>query len=254
MLRICPTSPTRRSQRYLCVSALICGSIFLSAGCGSSKRAQANTKLNEWLVTQNAALPQLDYKVNSPDVLVIVAPKIKELDGRDAFVRSDGKISLPLVGELFVAGKTPAEISRELRSALRKFYSNDVLDVSVAVSEYKSKNVFVFGEVDEPGIKPYTGKDTLVHVLAEARLNDNAWPQRIVIVRPHEDPNIRQRITVDLKEMYQTGQLARNYLLEEGDVIYVPPSPLAELNAKTDKIVDPLIPAISVFSFLRPAP
>lgn len=228
--------------------------LLLTTGCAGTKRAQANNNLNQWLATQNANLPQLEYKVNAPDVLLITSAKVKELDGREARVRSDGKISLPVVGELFVADKTPAEISRLIRSKLAEFYSTDVLDVAVSVAEYKSKNLYVFGEVDEPGIKPFTGRDTLVHVLAEARLNESAWPQRIVIVRPHPDPSIRQRITVDLKEMYQTGQLARNYLLEDGDVIYVPPSPLAELNTTTDKIVDPLIPAISVFSFLRPTP
>jgi len=63
----------------------------------------------------------------------------------------------------------------------------------VQVTEFKSKVVYVFGQVDEPGTKPFTGRDTLLDMLGQARLNENAWPQKIVIVRPNEDPSIKQK-------------------------------------------------------------
>ena len=110
----------------------------------------------------------------------------------------------------------------------------------MTVIEFKSKVVYVFGQVDEPGIKPFTGRDTLLDMLGQARLNENAWPQKIVIVRPNDDPDIKQKVTVDVKTMWQTGDVKDNFMLEEGDVIYVPPSPLAQANTTFTRLLSPL--------------
>jgi polysaccharide biosynthesis/export protein len=195
-------------------------------GCAShSKGPGANAKLNQWLIEQDQSLPPLIYQVQPPDKLAIVAPKIKELDGQVQAIRPDGRISLNLLGEVEVAGKTPEQIGAELRALASKYYAREMLDISVRVEEFASQVVYVFGQVEQPGIKPYTGRDTIVTVLAAAQLNNNAWPQKIVIVRPNEDVNVRQKVTVDLKEMYQTGETSQNFLLEPGGPDLCPAQP-----------------------------
>jgi protein involved in polysaccharide export with SLBB domain len=214
--------------------------ITVGAGCASKKEALANNQINNWLAgRKNAELPA-DYHVQSPDVLLIQAPRMSELKEEKVTVRPDGKIGLNLLGDVFVADMTPAEIARKLRQLAMKFYEKDAAEVFVTVVEFKSKVVYVFGQVDDPGIKPFTGRDTLLDMLGQARLNDNAWPQKIVIVRPNDDPNVHQKVTVDVKVMWQTGDVKDNFMLEEGDVIYVPPSPLAQANTNFTRMLSPL--------------
>ena len=56
---------------------------------------------------------------------------------------------------------------------------------------------------------------------SEAALNDDAWPQKVVLIRPNDDPGVRQKITIDLKQMYKEGKADQNFLLEEGDMLAV---------------------------------
>src|SRR3954470_18749823 len=214
--------------------------MLISAGCATKKEAVANDQINNWLAGRKTAELPVDYRVQPPDVLLIQARKMSELKEERVTVRPDGKISLNLLGDVLVADMTPAEISRKLRQLALKYYEKESAEVFVTVVEFKSKVVYVFGQVDEPGIRPFTGRDTLLDMLGQARLNENAWPQKIVIVRPNDDPSVHQKVTVDVKVMWQTGDMKDNFMLEEGDVIYVPPSPLAQANTTFTKLLSPL--------------
>ena len=214
--------------------------LLISAGCASKQEAMKNNQINSWLAGRQTAQLPVEYRVQSPDELLIQAPRIPEINNEKVTVRPDGKITLNLLGDVLVADMTPAEIGKKLRQLALKYYEKDAADVLVQVSQFKSKVVYVFGQVDEPGIKPFTGRDTLLDMLGQARLNENAWPQKIVIVRPNEDPNIHQKVTVDVKLMWQTGDVKDNFMLEEGDVIYVPPSPLAQANTTFNRLLSPL--------------
>lgn len=222
--------------------------ILLTPGC-ASKGAGRNEKINAWLGSHEPLLAPAAYRVDPPDTLQIVAPKIKELDGQRQTVRPDGHISFNLLGELYVAGKTPQEIGRDLRQLAAKYYDPKMLDISVQVVEFKSKRIYVFGQVKSPGIKPFTGRETALQVLAlSAGLKEEAWPEKIIIVRPNEDPSIHQKVTLDVKTMYQTGNTAHDYLLESGDIVYVPPNPLAQLSATFTKLTVPIAPLVNIAS------
>jgi polysaccharide export outer membrane protein len=245
---------------------LLCAALLL--GCGSNKsapsagadkpgvapaatqpaatKAPRNAELNKWLNEVDAAVPPSTYRVQPPDAIQITAPAIKEIDKATARIRTDGKITLNLVGDLYVAGMSPSEIAEEITKRATRFYNKDAIYVSVEVTEFASKKYYVFGQVHAPGIKPYTGRDTVIKVLAEAGLNEDAWPQKVVLVRPSESPNVRQKVTIDLKAMSTTGQTDQNYLLEEGDLVYVPPSPLAEFRIKMERILAPITPMTDI--------
>jgi protein involved in polysaccharide export with SLBB domain len=236
--------------RVIVTSSLLLLVALGGAGCaGKTKQAKANTSLNNWLATQAATNAPLVYEVQPPDVIKVVAPQIKELDGVEMAVRSDGKADFNLVGELHVAGKTADQIAAELRRLASRFYSGESLDISVQITEFRSKMIYVFGQVEDPGPKPYTGTDTVLQVLADARLNEIAWPERIIIVRPHDDPSVKQKVTVDVKQMYETGQTSQNFVLENGDVVYVPPTPLAQFNITFSKLLFPVRPLANIASF-----
>ena len=211
----------------------------------------ANLKLNAWLQQQPLDVPTAVYRLASPDKIKVVAPGIKEIDGEQAVVRSDGKVGLNLIGEVDAGGKTPAEVSEAISEKLTKFYKADTIDVSVQVQEFKSQHFYVFGQVLEPCVKAYTGRDTVLRALADAKLNEKAWPQKVVIVRPNEAVSIHQRVTVDLKQMYENGTSKQNFLIEAGDVIFVPPSPLARIDDTFRKLITPIIPATQLGEIVR---
>lgn len=240
----------------------VAASLILLAGCSSAPKDpqqpnkpavkdSASLKLNQWLSQQNFDVPDAIYRVAPPDKLRIAAPGIKEIDQQEAVVRPDGKLELNLVGEVQVGGLTPAEISEAIAQKLTAYYKAETLDVSVQIIDFKSQHYYVFGQVDEPGVKAYTGRDTLLRALADAKLNEKAWPQRIVLVRPNEDLNVKQRVTVDVKEMYENGSSKQNFMIESGDVIYVPLSPMAKLEETAKKVFMPIMPATQIGMIAR---
>jgi protein involved in polysaccharide export with SLBB domain len=201
-----------------------------------------NYELNRWLSEQVVDVPPATYRVAPPDKLKITATGIKELDQTSVTLRTDGKITLNLLGDLYVAGMSPSEISQEIAGRLGRFYNKESVYVSVEVTAFESKKYYVFGQVFAPGVKSYTGRDTIVKVLAEAQLNEDAWPQKVCLIRPSENTDVRQKVTIDLKQMYMDGKVDQNYLLEEGDLVYIPPSPLAEFRLKFERLMAPIRP------------
>ncbi len=234
-------------MRVFCLSIFLCLPL-IACGC-TSKGDSQNDQINAWLTTgQENTLPAV-YHVEAPDVLIVSAPRIKELDPTPRTIGLDGKITFNIIGSVYVAGKTTVQIEEELIQRLSRYYTRDALDVSVRVAEYRSKAIYVFGQVNSPGAKPYTGSDTLLKVLADAGLNDSSWSSRIAVARPNEDPNVHQKITVDVTHMFVTGDTSQNVPLEEGDLIYVPPTPSAYLSQTFTQILAPIRPMVTIFTF-----
>jgi polysaccharide export outer membrane protein len=210
-------------------------------GCESARQSTANAEGDNGLFHQATPhqLASRDYRVDPPDEIVIKAPKIAELDGVRQKVRPDGKITLNMINDVYVVGMTPSEISALLKKLVSKFYEQPEIKVEVIAN---SKFYYVFGQgVARQGRYPYTGQDTVITALAEAGLGDAAWPQQVRVSRPaKESGQERGTAVVDFKKIFQTGDLAQNYLLEEGDIIEIPPSPLASWDMKTRRILGPL--------------
>lgn len=213
----------------------------LTLGCESAKQSTANAEGENGLFHQASAhqLASREYRVDPPDEIVIKAPKIAELDGVRQKVRPDGKISLNMVGEVYVVGMTPSEIAALIKKLVTKFYEEPEIKIEVIAN---SKFYYVFGQgVARQGRYPYTGQDTVVRALADAGFAETAWPQQVRVSRPAKENGAeRGTAVVDFKHIYQTGDLSQNYLLEEGDIIEIPYSPLSAWDAKTRKVLGPL--------------
>jgi polysaccharide export outer membrane protein len=111
-----------------------------------------------------AALP--GYRVGSGDVLEIVVFG-NEVLSRSPTVQSDGTVSLPLLGEVPVAGLSVTEVQRKVTTLLARDYLVNP-QVEVKVKDYQSQFVTVLGEVNAPGRKPLRGRTRLVDALVEA--------------------------------------------------------------------------------------
>lgn len=90
-----------------------------------------------------------EYRMLPPDVIKVTSKRVREINGHTEQVSPDGKITLPLLGTTYVAGRTATEVAAELEHLARDYYED--ADVSVRVVGCHSKKVFVFGEVATPG-------------------------------------------------------------------------------------------------------
>jgi len=205
----------------------------MAAGGCSQSDADVTAFVHDWQASVSAA----DYRVQPPDTLEISSAEAPEIDGEVQTIRQDGKITLRLLGEVKVAGMTPVEIARKLESLLRKYYLDP--NVNVRVNDSGSKNFFVFGQVSRPGPYPYTGRDTLINALAMAQPTFIAAKEMVKVIRPSHQPDRRHVMTVNTFAMVEEGNLESNILLQEGDIIYVPPTVAGWIGLRIQEILFP---------------
>ena len=223
-------------------------------------------EVNAFLLKPRRPVSGLEYRVYPPDVIAIDSLHVPEIQGIRQQVRPDGKINLPLLGEIPVAGKTPSEIEKVLIEAAKDYYEQ--VDATVQIAAYNSQRFYVFGQVGSPGPMPWTGHDTLLDVLAKAQPTNLAWPERIIVVRgtkPQEGgyatsqpsskyrrkgvhsaikDNPTRKMTINLMAMVKSGDMANNILLMPNDIIYVQPNPFAAVGLALQNILFPVRPVL----------
>ena len=177
---------------------------------------------------------------------------MKEIDGQKQVVRADGKITLPLLQEVKVSGKTPSQIKKMLVEIADKYYTTPDITIDVVAN---SKFFTIFGRGSSTGGKKvYTGNDSLVKALAEAGMNEHSWPEQVRLVRPKRESRDAAVAVIDFKHMSETGDFRQNYALEEGDMIYLPDSPLSSFNFKFSEVLGPISGATAIGGSVKPSP
>ncbi|HSI36622.1 MAG: polysaccharide biosynthesis/export family protein [Phycisphaerae bacterium] len=227
--------------RQFGMSVLATTVALVGLGCTQARESTMNAEGPQGVFrpAKEREVSATEYRVAPPDKLTLKAPGIKELDNITTQIRPDGKIAVNLLGEIYVANKTPIEISTLLTDAANKYYNNP--DVKVEVSEYNSKFYFVMGvSAGGQGKKAYTGRDTVISALADAGLSDDAWPEQIALSRPAKPGQERATAIINLKHIQMTGDMRQNYILEEGDIVFVDDSPLASWRKTTENIAGPI--------------
>jgi len=159
--------------------------------------------------------PPTAYSIGLGDVLRIVVWKEPELT-LDVTVRSDGMITVPLLGDVQAAGRTPSQLSGSLTAELDRLIENP--RVTVSVSQATTARVYVVGQMLRPGEFPLSGRMTVLKALALAGgFKEFARPENIVIVR--EDQTV---IPFNYKRIAEGKDVSQNILLAAGDTIVVP--------------------------------
>ncbi|MFQ5489913.1 MAG: polysaccharide biosynthesis/export family protein [Phycisphaerae bacterium] len=223
------------------LSALgLLAAVWSAGGCDSS-----NADLIQFLRNHEHLATATEYRVGIPDRISISAPRILEIDQVEQTVGVDGKVSLRLLGAVRVAGMTPREIAAKFQELLQPYYKDP--KVHIEVTEYASKKYYVFGDVAREGPFAYTGKDSVIDALSLAGPMFTAWRSRIQVIRPNADPEKRLQIQVDLDKMIKAGDLRLNVLLEPGDLVYVPPTPLGWVGHRVRELLYPLAPALQAY-------
>lgn len=158
-----------------------------------------------------------EYRIGREDVLEVAVWHEPELT-RVVPVRPDGRISLPLAGEVEAAGRTPSELQAHVAQALAPFVRD--IKVAVVVREINASRVFVLGEVARPGGFPLRGPMSVVQALAFAGGRTEFAKNELVWLRQQENGST-ERVPLSFRDLVK-GEAAGALWLRPGDVLYVP--------------------------------
>lgn len=170
--------------------------------------------------TPDAAKQPMDstYVIGESDAISIGVWKEDGLTSRDTLVRPDGMISLPLIGDIKAAGKTPMQLAKDIEEQLKKYVQDP--NVTVFLNQMNSKRVFLMGEVGKKGPILMTPGMTLLEAIGTAGgLTEFANAKKIYILRVVGGK--QQKIPVQYKQALK-GDLSLNLTLISGDTIVVP--------------------------------
>ncbi len=157
------------------------------------------------------------YRVGHGDILGVSLWKEPDVSVQSVEVRADGKITVPLVKEIYVLGLTVPEVEAELTRKFRRFINNPL--VTVIVRQINSRKIFLIGGVGKAGEMPLDARMTVLQAIAKSGgLDQYAKPKKIYVVR--EVGGQRQKILYNYKAVL-AGE-ADDLLLRPGDMIVVP--------------------------------
>jgi polysaccharide biosynthesis/export protein len=192
--------------------ALVC--VALSSGLWSQAAAPAPA-------TNSAATKPHDdsFVIGNDDLLAINVWKEPEIS-RSVPVRSDGRISLPLVGEVQAAGETPLKLEQALAARLKNYI--DEPEVTVIVQQINSQKFNILGQVNHPGSFPLANASTVLDAIALAGgFRDFAKQKAIYVLRENPDGS-ETRLHFNYKEIVKGKNPEQNIKLQPHDTVVVP--------------------------------
>jgi protein involved in polysaccharide export with SLBB domain len=180
-----------------------------------------------------------EYRIQIGDVLDVKFYYNPELND-SVTVRPDGRISLQLAPEVMAAGQTPNDLAGQLRERYRSELRNP--QITVIVRNFGSQRMFVDGEVGTPGLVTLTGPLTVMQAIAEsggfretARYNEVLVIRRTATKKP-------QVMTVNLENAINGTDLGQDIYVLPFDIVFVPRSPIANVDLWVDQYIRRLIP------------
>jgi polysaccharide biosynthesis/export protein len=160
-----------------------------------------------------------EYAIGTEDVLAINVWKEPELS-RTVPVRPDGKVTVPLIGEIQAKGLTPNQLEANISKALKSFVANP--EVSVIVQEVHSQKFNILGEVGKPGSYPLAKPTTVLDAIALAGgFKDFAKTTKIFVLRVRSDGS-RHNMPFNYKDVIKGKRFEQNVELMSGDTVIVP--------------------------------
>lgn len=190
--------------------------LFASYGFTQSEAQQQYQPSSSALESTKIAVSSVpkDYVIGSEDVLAVNIWKEPEIS-RTVPVRPDGKITLPLVGDVQASGLTPHKLEDNLRDGLKAYVANP--EVTVIVQEVKSLKFNIVGEINHPGSFPLTQPMTALDAIAVGGgLRDFAKSSKIYVLRGNT------RLPFNYKDVIKGKKPSQNVVLQSGDTVVIP--------------------------------
>jgi polysaccharide export outer membrane protein len=166
-----------------------------------------------------AVTPTDSYVIGADDVLAINVWKQPDIS-RTLPVRSDGRISLPLIGEVQATGQTPAKLENTLKELLQPYLTQP--EVTVIVQQINSQKFNILGRVARPGSYPLSNPTTVLDAIALAGgCREFAKQKAIYVLRVGPD-GTKSRIPFNYQDVIKGKNLDQNVRLQPHDTIVVP--------------------------------
>jgi len=174
------------------------------------------------------------YTLGTNDVLTVTVQRHPEVSGK-YIINTEGKIQFEFVGDILLSGMTKEQARDVIVKRLEKYIIKP--DVTVVITEYNSKVVYVVGEVGAPG-KIYMRGDTIS--VRDALLSANlpqltAATEKATLFTPSDNGKVILK-KVNVYALLHKGDLRQNYVMKPGDTLYLP----ATLWAKVARFINPV--------------
>lgn len=158
------------------------------------------------------------YRLRQGDELTIDVVQQADLGANKTFtIRPDGYVSFPMVGNIRADGMTVEEFTQSLSNSLATYIINP--DVSVNVTKLGGVRVYVFGEINKPGAYTLTKSSTVIDAIGAAgSFNWDTAKKKIFLI--HQN-NPTKPIEINLNNILKTGDMSQNYIMREGDILYL---------------------------------
>ena len=171
-----------------------------------------------------------EYLIGPEDILEITVWKNADLS-KQVQVRPDGRISLPLLGDILAVAKTPTQLSDEISTGLKSYMENPT--ISILVKEVNSYQLYVLGEVNKPGKYPLKSKTTLLQGITVAGgFTGNAARNKIVVFRFAKDGEGLAKLKASYDDIVVRDGSIQNIELMPGDQIVVPSETMVVLPSR----------------------
>lgn len=210
--------------------------LFLLSACSTVVR---NPTPLDYPGVQAAAVPADEYHIqvgDQLDVKFFYQPELNE----SVTVRPDGRISLQLVQELKIVGMTPSQLTEKLTKA----YSAELAkpSITVIVKAFNSQRVFVDGEVYKAGLVPMMGPMTVLQSIAQGGgMKDTARTSEVIVIRRVAENKVAS-LVVNLDYAIDGTDMRQDILLQPNDIVFVPKTPIANVDVWVDQYIRRLIP------------
>lgn len=187
------------------------------AGVSNAERAETIAKEQEFIFEKGT---EPEYMLESGDVIEVAVWRNEDLS-RTLTIRPDGRISLPLAGEIKASGLSPEKLSHIITLRLQDKYILDP-QVTVIVNSVGSKKILVLGEVRNPGMYNISQRLTALEAIGKSGgYGKYSYLENTVIIRNPYD-KVPHIFTADLKSVLKEGKVRNDVVLQPGDIVYVP--------------------------------
>jgi len=187
---------------------------------GTLTRVPAQEASPQQAIEKSSLIVTRDYIIGPEDVLDITVWRNQDLS-KVVQVRPDGRISLPLIGDITAVGKTPTQLTADISAKLKDY--KEAPTVAIVVREVNSYAIFVLGEVGKPGKYPLKSKTTLLQGLTIAGgFTGTAARNKLVVFRFNDTSNGSVKMKASYDDIVLRDGSRQNLELKPGDTIVVP--------------------------------
>jgi polysaccharide export outer membrane protein len=210
------------------------------SGCSTDGTSQNAKKVS---ISEMEQAPQVAKFVLGPgDKVTIAVWRNNDLSSTQTITPS-GQVHCHLAGDIQAAGMSIMELKDTVTEKLSHYLVNP--QVAITVESYVSQRVFVLGEVNRPGVFPIAGSMNAIEAISAAQgFTLNAAPNSVVLVRKGaQEP---QLTVLKLGKAIEKGALQQNVMLAGGDVVYVPSSPIADVERFFIRFRNIILPIVTL--------